>query len=139
MFVVSHKRFVTLLTAVAAPTPWGHGPKLGSDSGERTPFLWDVIRETMPSPGTVLLSSSARSTIPCRHGFVPGSQRSRLEGLSSLLKARLSQIPNACSQCRGVQGFPLTRCFTNPFYGSASILTLKGPLFTSFLFKQNIM
>lgn len=57
MFVVSHERFVTPLAAAAAPMPRGPGAKLGSDSGDRPPFLWDAAGAALLSPGTVLLGS----------------------------------------------------------------------------------
>lgn len=41
----------------AAPMPRGPGPKLGSDSGDRPPFLWDAAGAALLSPGTVLLGS----------------------------------------------------------------------------------
>lgn len=86
MFVVSHERFVTPLAAAAAPMPRGPGAKLGSDSGDRP-------LELLERPCSLLAPSCLVHVPQCRHGSVPsvpGSQRARPEGLSSLRRVRLS-------------------------------------------------
>lgn len=75
MFVVSHERFVTPLAAAAAPMPRGPGTKLGSDSGDRPPFLWDAAGAALLSPGTVLLGSRPPVSSRVRARFTESTSR----------------------------------------------------------------
>lgn len=84
--VVSHERFVTPLAAQQPPCHGVPAQNWAPIQGTDRRFCGTLLER----PCSLLAPSCSVHVPQCRHGSVPGSQRARPEGLSSLRRARLS-------------------------------------------------